>query len=132
MDEDDFAISSYNPFDSNSYKNIVYLYRKYVIGVPEDLRDELQTTKKALIIDFKTKSIENFKNVKAYDEQAAQLAAYKQGFRLQDAQCFNLFLSTHNPGDFILHEWTDKDIEKGWRIFENCLYLWKEKNGLGG
>jgi hypothetical protein len=39
----DLLLSSYNLFDVESYKNIAYLFTKYVIGTPEKYSDELRT-----------------------------------------------------------------------------------------
>ncbi len=84
-----------------------------------------------VILDFKTKATENFKGVKAYPEHCQQLVAYREGFNLPKAECYNLFISTHTPGELMLHKWEEKDCEKAWQCFKYLLYYWKVLNNLG-
>ncbi len=84
-----------------------------------------------IILDFKTKSTENFKSVKAYDEHCMQLVAYREGFNLPKAECYNLFISTHEPGALLLHKWEEKSCEKSWQMFKYLLYYYKAANNFG-
>lgn len=86
-----------------------------------------------IIVDFKTKSAEDFTKVKAYDEHCMQLAAYREGLGIPNAKCYNLFISTHESslGQLKLHEWTEKEMQRGWKMFNLVLQLWKEVNNFG-
>lgn len=84
-----------------------------------------------VILDFKTKATENFKGVKAYPEHCQQLVAYREGFNLPKAECYNLFISTHEPGALMLHHWEEKSCEKAWLCFQYLLQYWKVSNNLG-
>ena len=80
-----------------------------------------------IILDFKTKDMDAKKaeGQLAYDEHAAQLAAYRVGVGRPNARCFNLFLSRDNPEVYKLHEWTEEEVQHGENIFFGCLSLWK-------
>ncbi len=84
-----------------------------------------------VILDFKTKATENFDKVKAYDEHCMQLVAYREGFNLPKAACYNLFISTHEPGALMLHHWEEKTCGKACKMFYCLLDYWKLSNNLG-
>ncbi len=84
-----------------------------------------------IILDYKTKSTENFSKVKAYDEHCMQLVAYREGLGLPQAECYNLFISTHTPGELMLHKWEEKSCKKSWTMFKYLLYYYKELNNFG-
>lgn len=86
--------------------------------------------------DFKCKDFGPEKQAKelAYDEHVMQLASNRIGFlhkyadvRWNAADCFNIFVSTSNPGLIRVREWDELEIEKGWRMFQHCLGLWQEE-----
>ena len=83
-----------------------------------------------LIIDFKTKEFSELpngsKNQLAWDEHCIQLAAY--GAEYDDFDAANVFVSTSNPGLVHIHEWTEAELKRGWRMFKSLLNLWQEKN----
>jgi len=83
-----------------------------------------------VILDFKTKATENFKGVKAYQENCLQLVAYRLGFNLPKAECFNLFISTHTTGDMMLHMWKEEDCKKSEVMFYHLLRYWQLNNNL--
>lgn len=83
-----------------------------------------------IILDFKTKSADDFSKVKAYDEQCQQLVAYREGFNLPKAECYNLFISTKCPGAMLLHKWDEKDCKKACKMFYSLLLYWKESNNV--
>ncbi len=84
-----------------------------------------------VILDFKTKATENFKGVKAYDEHCMQLVAYREGFNVPKAECFNLFISTHTPGELMLHGWSEENCQKAWTMFKCLLQYYLTANKLG-
>ncbi len=83
---------------------------------------------KGVILDFKTKSAEDFSKVKAYPEQCQQLVAYREGFNLPDAECFNLFIGTQKPATLLLHEWPEDECQSAWKCFSHLVEYWKEIN----
>ncbi len=85
-----------------------------------------------VILDFKTKSAEDFSKVKAYDEQCMQLVAYREGFNLPKAECYNLFISTKEPGKLLLHKWEEKECQKACKMFSYLLNYWQESNNFKG
>ena len=56
-----------------------------------------------------------------YDEHLMQLAAYRSGLILPEANCANVFVSTTHAGLVSLYEWTKADVERGWLMFESLL-----------
>jgi len=85
---------------------------------------------KGIILDFKTKSAEDFSKVKAYPEQCQQLVAYREGFGLPNAECYNLFISTKEPGALLLHRWEEKECESAWKCFSHLVEYWKTLNNF--
>lgn len=83
-----------------------------------------------VIIDFKTKSAEDFSKVKAYSEQCQQLVAYRQGFGMPHARCFNLFIGTNTPGELMLHEWREEECQSAWKCFTHLVEYWKTINNF--
>jgi len=67
----------------------------------------------------------------AYDEHLLQLAAYRYGLGLPEARCANVFVSVKRPGLIKVHEWEEKDLQRGWLMFQNLLSYWKLKNKFG-
>lgn len=84
-----------------------------------------------VVIDFKTKSTDDFSKVKAYDEHAMQLAAYRVGLGLPKASCHNIFISTKNPDDIFIHTWTEEQLQRAWNMFYHLLQYWKHTNKIG-
>lgn len=76
-----------------------------------------------VVADFKTKD-GDVEGVKAYPEQAAQLAAYAYAMGMPDATLVNVFVSRDQP-KAIVHIWTREEAEYGWRLFKSSLDLWK-------
>lgn len=83
-----------------------------------------------VIIDFKTKSAEDFSKVKAYPEQCQQLVAYREGFGMSNAECYNLFIGTNTPGELLLHEWEQSECRSAWKCFGHLVEYWKTINNF--
>ncbi len=81
-----------------------------------------------VIIDFKTKSAQDFSKVKAYPEQCQQLVAYREGFGMPNAECYNLFIGTNTPGELLLHEWEEEECQSSWKCFTHLVGYWMEIN----
>ncbi len=83
-----------------------------------------------IVIDFKTKEFDVDHKTLAWEEQAMQLAAYREGLEMPEARCANVFISTTNPGLVVVHEWPEEELKKGWRMFKALLDFWYAKTGL--
>ena len=85
----------------------------------------------AAIVDIKTKEFTDPEKVVAYDDHVMQLAAYRVGLGYPNARCANIFVSRSIPGLVKMIEWSEEDIQRGWRMFCLLLELWKEKTRFG-
>jgi hypothetical protein len=77
------------------------------------------------VVDFKTKDFGHDNLPKIYDEHAQQLAAYRNGLGVPDAQCAIVFVST--TADLVHIVRIDEEkIERGWKMFKHALGYWQE------
>lgn len=84
-----------------------------------------------IVIDFKTKEFDTVDDKKlAWPENAMQLAAYREGLQMSDAECFNIFVSTTRPGLVHVHQWTEIELQNGWEKFKCLLHYWKLDKGI--
>jgi len=83
------------------------------------------------LVDYKTKqTVAKFKPGKmVYDEHRMQLAAYREGLGLPKARCANVFICIED-GQIDFHEHKEDELQRGWRMFQNCLAIWNEQNRL--
>jgi len=81
-----------------------------------------------IVLDVKTKDFESESEIVNYDENMMQLAAYRVGLGMPKAVCANVFVSRSRPGLACIQEWTEDDMEKGWRMFCHLLSFWQLKN----
>jgi hypothetical protein len=81
------------------------------------------------VIDFKTKEFTAESLPKAWDEHAMQLAAYRMGLDLPEAQGCIAFVSVSEPGLAYLAPISKEDMDKGWECFAALLTFWQAKNG---
>lgn len=77
-----------------------------------------------IIVDFKTKEFSEGAKL-GFDEQAMQLAAYREGFGMSEAQGINLFISVSEPGLVVAKHWTQEELNRGWEVFTHALEIWK-------
>lgn len=84
-----------------------------------------------IIIDFKTKNVNDPKKLKGYFDHCVQLAAYRDGLNLPHAKCYNLYISTQVPGLVKLHEWKESDIVRGLKMFNALKEYWMLSNKFG-
>lgn len=81
-----------------------------------------------IVLDFKTKdSIDDAKKL-VWPEHSIQLAAYREGFALPTARCFNVFIGVRDQRVVVI-EHDEADIATGWRQFQATLALWKVMKG---
>jgi hypothetical protein len=81
-----------------------------------------------LIADFKC--VDRLDKKLTYPDRCAQLCAYWFGAHpytrgFDDARLVNIFISTSEPGKYLIHEWSAEDKEQGWELFRACFNLWK-------
>lgn len=81
-----------------------------------------------VVVDVKTKEFSDDGKKLAWDEHCIQLAAYRVGLGIPLANCYNLFVSTSQPGLVRVHEWDQEDLAQGWDMFSGLLKYWKAKN----
>lgn len=87
-----------------------------------------------IIIDFKSKDLDDLSNVKQYDTQTMQLAAQRLLINMPKAQCYNLFIGTKKPGVLKLlpEVWNDKEhakINNAEKMFLHLLEFKKLSEG---
>ena len=88
----------------------------------KDIKYEINVTNGHLLSYFDKDKVE------AYDEHLMQLAAYRVGLGLPEAQCANVFVSRRVAGLTKMIEWTERDLQRGFRMFTNLLQFWQERN----
>jgi hypothetical protein len=84
-----------------------------------------------IMLDAKTKEFGEGDDVPAYDEHLMQLAAYRIGVGMPNARCANVFASVSYPGLVKVKEWTEEELQRGWKMFQALLSFWKLKNNFG-
>lgn len=88
---------------------------------------DLHHPKKRIVLDFKTKSDDNFSKARAYESHHMQTAAYTVGLFSQldlvTVRRYNLFINKDNFSELKLTE--SKDFSKDWLMFESLLNYWK-------
>lgn len=85
---------------------------------------------KNVVLDFKTKDKEDLEGTLIYPEHLMQLAAYRIGLGVQNAECYNLFISTKIPGVVKLIKHDEKDLTRATEMFYNLLNYWKLFNNF--
>lgn len=84
-----------------------------------------------IVLDAKTKEFGPDDDVPAYDEHLMQLAAYRVGLGLPNARCANVFASVSHPGLVKVKEWSEDELQRGWKMFQALLSFWQLKNKFG-
>ena len=81
-----------------------------------------------LVVDIKTKDFDDVTKVQGYDEHLWQLAAYRVGLDIPDAEASNIFVSRSKPGLVHVCVWELQELDKGWDCFTSLLEFWQTKN----
>ena len=97
-------------------------------GKVDMLTKSSDDSKVGIILDVKTKEFYNPDKVEGYDEHLMQLAAYRVGLGMTQARCANVFVSRGIPGMTKVIEWSESDLERGWKMFVRLLEFWQLKN----
>lgn len=90
------------------------------------------TDGQGVVIDFKTKEFtsQTLEKAQGFDEHVCQLAAYRHGLFLPQARCANIFVSVTEHGLVVVKEWTEEQIQRGWKMFSALKTYWYVKSGL--
>jgi hypothetical protein len=85
-----------------------------------------------VVADFKTKEFtsESLEKVAGFDENVMQLAAYRNGLKLPNARCANIFVSVTEPGLVVVKEWTQEELVRGWAMFDALKTFYYAKTNL--
>ena len=81
-----------------------------------------------IVVDIKTKDFDTDK-VDPFDEHLMQISAYRVGLGMPQARGANVFVSRSVPGLTVIHEWSQKDLERGFEMFTSLLNFWQAKTG---
>jgi hypothetical protein len=93
-----------------------------------------------LMADFKC--VDRLDKKLDYPDRCAQLCAYCTGTResvmngqkiddfytISQCRLVNIFISTSEPGKYLIHECSTEEKEHGWALFSACFTLWKVVN----
>lgn len=82
-----------------------------------------------VVIDFKTKEFDAETELKAWDEHAMQLAAYRVGLGLPTARGAIVYVSSSVPGVVRIIEINSTTLNAGWEMFSSLLRYWQAKTG---
>ena len=94
-------------------------------GHPLGFGGKVDVHKWGFVADFKTKDFPE-PTLKTWPNQHMQLAAYREGLGMPEARCAIIYVSTGVPGLVQLVECTEKELSKGWRLFQKLLAYWQE------
>jgi hypothetical protein len=81
------------------------------------------------VLDFKSKPRIEDGKLLAYDEHCIQLAAYAYGLHRPDARLVNVFVGLEDV-KVALVEWSPREAERGWKMFQLLLDYWKLANNF--
>lgn len=81
-----------------------------------------------VVLDIKSKEFDDPSKVEGYEEHLMQLAAYRVGLGMPQARCGNVFVSRTVPGLVKSVEWTEGELQRGFRMFCHLLNFWQERN----
>jgi hypothetical protein len=84
--------------------------------------------KDGFVVDFKSKEFTADKLPKVWDDHAMQLAAYRVGLKMPTARCAIIYVSVTTPGLTHTIEIEQKDLWRGWEMFNALLTFWQIKN----
>lgn len=81
-----------------------------------------------IVVDIKSKEFTDPKTVTGFDEHLMQLAAYRVGLGMPEAECGNIFVSRNVPGLVAVVKWSQEDLSRGWNMFYHLLQFWRIKS----
>lgn len=83
-----------------------------------------------VVLDFKTKDVDDIKKMKPYPNDVMQHAAYRDGLGLPHAKCYTLFVNVKHPGMLTLHEWKEEQVSKAGKMFSLLKQYWYLNAGM--
>jgi hypothetical protein len=89
---------------------------------------KLDLSSSIAVLDFKSKEFDEKSELKTWDEQHMQLAAYREGLRMPTARGAIVYVSVTTPGLSKLIEIPEDELKRGWKMFLHLLNYWKAKN----
>lgn len=124
----EYAVSVSNSLTSAGIMSQTFSCEKSFANDKFGGKVDLHNKEEGIIIDIKTKDT-SLEGIKVYDEHAMQLSAYRHGLSLPDAKCGILYVSTLDKTSKLV--WVEeKDLQRGWGMFESLLEFWYHKTGL--
>lgn len=90
---------------------------------------DLHTRAEPVVLDLKSKEFTDRDELKTWDEQAMQLAAYRYGLGIPTARAAIVYVSATVPGLVRILEFSEPELKAGWEMFESLLKFWQAKNG---
>lgn len=106
------------------------LYPEKSFASPLGFAGKVDLSGEHYVLDFKTKEFADTDKKLAWDEHCIQLSAYRVGLDLPDAVCANVFVSVNNPGLVHIHEWTEEQLQRGWKMFCALKDYYYARTGL--
>lgn len=79
---------------------------------------------KGIVIDWKTKELDDLSKIKLYEKWCMQLSGYRYGLLLPEAECYNIIISTTKPGVVRIHKWSQDDLGIGLDKYYLLLKYW--------
>jgi hypothetical protein len=135
------AYEGYDPPDSSEYVKHVDGARSAVnkwmaqrwtseraFAHPLGFGGKLDLSSSIAVLDFKSKEFDEKADLKTWDEQHMQLAAYREGLGMPTARAAIVYVSVTTPGLSRLIEIPEEELKRGWKMFLHLLNYWKAKN----
>jgi hypothetical protein len=135
------AYEGHDPIDSSEYVEHVEGARSAVnkwmaqrwtseraFAHPLGFGGKLDLSSSIAVIDFKSKEFDEKADLKTWDEQHMQLAAYREGLGMPTARAAIVYVSVTTPGLSRLIEIPEEELKRGWECFRSLLAFWKAKN----
>ena len=79
------------------------------------------------LVDYKSTD-KPLETLKLWDEHAQQLAAYREGLKMPQARCAIIYVS-RLKSEARLIEIPEKDLQRGWSMFQALLSYWQARTG---
>jgi hypothetical protein len=95
-----------------------------------DNHEEVEPRKQGVILDFKTKDVDDIKKMKPYPNDVMQHAAYRDGLGMPGAACYTLFVNVRHPGMLTLHKWEERQVQKAAKMFWCLKQFWYLNAGM--
>ena len=95
---------------------------------PMEIARELRGSNEDLD-DVRKRVAKSLSKLKLYEQHYMQLAAYREGLGLDDAEGAIIFVSTKVPGLVLTVKAEQLELDRGWRLFSTLFEFWKVLKG---